>query len=169
MSGDIPISSRPSFREVIFDPVYCVALGFGSGLSPKAPGTAGSALAIVPFLLLTKLPIWAYVAVVIIGFGVGVYICEMAARRLAVKDPGMVVWDEFIGLWIALTWLPPGWYYILIGFGLFRFFDILKPWPISYLDRHIGGGLGIMVDDVVAGFFAFVVLQALVLVAASVL
>ena len=79
---------------------------------------------------------------------------------MAVKDPGAIVWDEFVGLWIALAWLPDRWLWLVAGFALFRFFDILKPWPVSYLDRNVGGGLGIMLDDVAAGLYALLVIQA---------
>jgi phosphatidylglycerophosphatase A len=120
-------------------------------------------------MALSQLPLWAYGAVVLIGFVAGVYLCDVAARRLAIKDPGMVVWDEFVGLWIALAWAPPGWLYVLLGLVLFRIFDILKPWPIGYLDRRVQGGLGIMLDDVVAGLFACLVLQAIALAAGTLL
>lgn len=83
----------------------------------------------------------------------------MAVKRLKVKDPSWIVWDEFVGLWITLFLMPQGWHYLLLGFLLFRFFDILKPWPVNYFDRYLDGGLGIMMDDVAAGVYAFTALQ----------
>ena len=78
---------------------------------------------------------------------------------MKVKDPGCIVWDEFVGLWITLFMLPFGWYWIFIGFGLFRFFDIVKPWPVSWADKSLSGGMGIMVDDVLAGFYGLACIQ----------
>ena len=96
---------------------------------------------------------------VVAAFVLGVYLCGETARALGVHDHGGIVWDEFVGLWIALFLLPQGWYWVVAGFALFRLFDIWKPWPIRVLDAKVHGGLGIMVDDVLAGFYAFVVLQ----------
>ena len=79
---------------------------------------------------------------------------------MQVQDPASIVWDEFVGLWIALFLLPAGWYWLVFGFGLFRFFDILKPWPIGWLDKNLKGGLGIMMDDVAAGLLSLIILQA---------
>lgn len=158
--------SNPKFRELLTDPVYLLAFGFGSGLARKAPGTFGSLAALPPFLLLSYLPIWAYAVVVVCAFLLGVFICDQAATRLQIKDPAGIVWDEFVGLWIALFMLPEGWWYVVAGFLLFRFFDILKPWPVNYLDRNVSGGLGIMVDDVAAGLYALLVVQ-LIAVAVS--
>lgn len=147
-------------KKVFTHPFYFVAFGFGSGLSPRAPGTAGSVAAIPLYLLIAGLHPGMYAAAVFIAFVVGVIVCDWVARDMAVKDPGAIVWDEFVGLWIALFMLPNGWYWLLTGFLLFRLFDILKPWPVSFFDRELKGGLGIMVDDVAAGFYSLIVLQA---------
>ncbi|GAB5415370.1 MAG: phosphatidylglycerophosphatase A [Congregibacter sp.] len=141
------------------DPVQLLAFGFGSGLSPRAPGTAGSVAAILPFLMFQHLPLWQYAAVVFVAMLAGFWICGEASRRLKVHDHPGIVWDEFVGLWIALFALPAGWLWIALGFLLFRVFDILKPWPINWLDQHVEGGVGIMVDDVLAGFMACACLQ----------
>lgn len=159
--------SNPHFRDLITDPVYLLAFGFGSGLARKAPGTFGSVAAIPPYLLMSHLPLWAYAAVVASAFALGVFICDQAAKRLRIKDPAGIVWDEFVGLWIALFMLPQGWWYLVLGFLLFRFFDILKPWPVNYVDRNVTGGLGIMVDDVAAGLYALLVVQLIAAVAAA--
>ena len=86
-----------------------------------------------------------------------------------IKDPGAIVWDEFVGMWITLIFVPEGWYFLILGFLLFRLFDIVKPWPVNYLDRQISGGLGIMVDDVAAGLYAFASLQLLAYAAGTML
>lgn len=90
----------------------------------------------------------------ILAFLLGVWVCGYTARALGVHDHSAVVWDEVVGLWITLAAVAPSWPALLIGFVLFRLFDILKPWPIRWLDRHVQGGLGIMIDDVLAGVFA---------------
>ena len=95
----------------------------------------------------------------------GVYIWHVAAEKLGVHDHGGIVWDEFAGLWLALFALPGGFWWPLLGFALFRLFDIWKPFPISWFDSQVKGGLGIMVDDIIAGSFAFVVLHLLLLIA----
>lgn len=128
-------------------------------MSPKAPGTAGSIAAIPLYLLLAEFEPIVYVGLVLVAFILGVAACDWVARDMEVKDPGSIVWDEFVGLWIALFMLPEGWYWLPVGFLLFRLFDILKPWPVSYLDRELSGGLGIMVDDVAAGVYSLIVLQ----------
>ncbi|MCB1734887.1 MAG: phosphatidylglycerophosphatase A [Gammaproteobacteria bacterium] len=149
-------------RTVFSDPVHFFAFGFGSGLGPKAPGTFGSAAAILPFLWMQTLSPTAYLAVLAVGTVFGIWVCGESARRLGVHDHSGIVWDEFVGIWITLFLAPAGWLWIVIGFALFRVFDVLKPWPIRWLDRHVEGGLGIMLDDVLAGVFAWLVLQALV-------
>ncbi|MCL6415058.1 phosphatidylglycerophosphatase A [Aestuariirhabdus sp. Z084] len=143
------------------NPIHFVAFGFGSGASPKAPGTVGTLAAIPFYLLLQYLPLANYLLVVLVAFVVGCWLCEITSRDIGVHDHGGIVWDEFVGFWITMIAAPPGWLWIVIGFGLFRFFDILKPWPIRWLDKKVGGGFGIMIDDVLAGLFALVVMQLL--------
>jgi len=136
-----------------------LACGFGSGLTPVAQGTFGSLAAILPWLLLRHLSLPLYVLVIVLGFALGVWACNVAGRALGVDDHRSLVWDEFIGQWIALipALLAP-WWAVVIGFVLFRLFDVWKPWPIRWLDRQLKGGMGVMIDDVVAGIFAAVVL-----------
>ncbi len=131
-----------------------LAFGFGSGLSPKAPGTMGTLAAIPLWWLLAQLPLGTYLIVVLIAAVAGIVICGRAADRLGVHDHGGIVWDEFVGFWIAMAALPVTWQSLILGFVLFRLFDILKPWPISWLDRRVSGGFGIMIDDVIAGLAA---------------
>ena len=149
-------------RALLATPAGWLACGFGAGLAPVAQGTFGSLAALLPWLLLRALPLPLYLAVLAIGFGVGVWACNIAGRALGVDDHRSLVWDEFIGQWIALLPLLPAllpaadfrWWMLLTGFALFRLFDVWKPWPIRWLDRRIKGGLGVMIDDVVAGVFA---------------
>lgn len=131
-----------------------LAFGFGSGLSPKAPGTMGSLVAIPLWLLLYQLPTAWYWLTLLLATVCGIYICGRAAAKLGVHDHSGIVWDEFVGLWVAMACLEPSLGSIISGFILFRFFDIVKPWPIGWLDKKLHGGLGIMIDDIVAGIFA---------------
>ena len=151
-------------RALLATPAGWLACGLGSGLAPVAQGTFGSLAAIPPWLLLRQCSLSLNLAVIVIGFGVGVWACEMAGRALRVDDHRSLVWDEFIGQWIALlpALLAP-WWAVGLGFALFRLFDVWKPWPIRYLDRHLKGGLGVMADDVIAGIFAAVVLKLVLL------
>lgn len=148
-------------RALLATPAGWLACGFGSGLTPVAQGTFGSLAALLPWLLLRELALPLYVIVLLLGFGVGVWACNVASRAIGVADHRSIVWDEFIGQWIALLPLlvvAAPWWTIVVGFALFRLFDVWKPWPISWLDRRVKGGLGVMIDDVIAGVFAAVVL-----------
>ncbi|NRA20817.1 MAG: phosphatidylglycerophosphatase A [Oceanospirillaceae bacterium] len=136
------------------DPVHLLAFGFGSGLAPKAPGTFGTLAAIPLFLLLSLLPLWLYLVLVLAACTYGVHLCGKTADDMQVHDDPSIVWDEFVGFWITMIAIPVSFTTVLLGFILFRFFDILKPWPIDWIDRNVSGGLGIMVDDIVAGLMA---------------
>jgi phosphatidylglycerophosphatase A len=137
-----------------------IATGFGSGLAPIAPGTFGSLAALLPWLLLRELPLALVFAVIIVCFVLGVLASEWVMARLGRGDPGCVVIDEWVGLWIALSVAPPGWVWLLAGFLLFRLFDIAKPWPVGWLERRLKGGVGVMADDAAAGLMAALVLVA---------
>lgn len=136
------------------DPRHLLSLGFGAGLAPRAPGTAGTLVAIPFFLLLAQLPWYAYLAVVGAAFALGVYLCQYTSEALGVHDHSGIVWDELVGYWITMIAIPPSWPWIIGGFVLFRFFDIVKPWPVKLADARMSGGLGIMFDDVLAGLYA---------------
>ena len=139
-------------------PAGFLAFGFGSGLAPKAPGTFGTLAAIPVYLLMTHLSWPWYLAATALSFVVGVYLCNRASDMLGVHDHGGIVWDEFVGLWLTLYLIPLEWQWLLLGFVLFRFFDIIKPFPIKWLDQKVSGGFGIMIDDVVAGLYAWIIL-----------
>lgn len=148
-------------KTVFSSPVHFLAFGFGSGLSPFAPGTAGTLAAIPLYLLLAPLPLWGYLLAALAVSVVGVWICGESSRRLGVHDYGGIVWDEFAGFLLTMTAAPAGWVWVVVGFFLFRLFDVWKPWPIRVIDRDLQGGLGIMLDDILAGIYAFLVLQLL--------
>ena len=154
---------NPTFGEMLRNPDHFFAFGFGSGLAPKAPGTFGTLAAIPIFWLIQDLPLPVYLLWLAVTFVLGVYWCERSSKALGVHDHGGIVWDEMVGYWITMLMAPAGWLWMLIGFVLFRFFDIVKPWPIGWLDRRVEGGMGIMVDDVLAGIYALIVLQLLAL------
>ena len=145
--------------RVFSSPVQFLAFGFGSGLMPKGPGTAGTLMAVPLFLLMADWGLPLYTAVVFVTAIMGIWICGAASRQLGVHDHGGIVWDEFVGYWITMWAVPVSWQWIIAGFVVFRVFDILKPWPINVLDKKVGGGFGIMIDDVVAGIMACVVLH----------
>jgi phosphatidylglycerophosphatase A len=147
--------------RLLLHPSGLLSLGFGSGLVPVAPGTTGTLAAIPVYLLLQDLTLAVYVAVVSVMFIAGIPLCAWTARRLGVHDHPAIVWDEIVGYLVTMVAAPAGWQWIVAGFVLFRLFDIAKPWPISWLDRRVTGGLGIMLDDLVAGIFAAAVLQLL--------
>ncbi|RJG51550.1 phosphatidylglycerophosphatase A family protein [Motilimonas pumila] len=156
------MKNRPDLKGLrLSHPAHFLAVGLGSGLAPKAPGTFGTAAAIPLYLALAYLPLSLYLAVVIISGVVGVWLCHKTSQDMGVHDHKAIVWDEFVGFWITMIAAPAGWMWILLGFILFRIFDVLKPWPISWLDKHLHGGLGIMLDDVLAGLAAFGCIQLL--------
>ncbi|EGG98593.1 Phosphatidylglycerophosphatase A [gamma proteobacterium IMCC2047] len=114
------------------------------------------------YLPLQYLNWFSYLLVVVVAFVVGVLICERTSKDIGVHDHGGIVWDEFVGYWLTMLFAPPGWAWIVVGFVLFRLFDITKPPPIGWLDKQVKGGMGIMIDDVVAGIYALLCLQLLV-------
>jgi phosphatidylglycerophosphatase A len=136
------------------DPLLFLAFGFGSGLAKKAPGTMGTLAAIPVYYLFAQADIWVYSLLTVCVSVLGVFICGVAAEKLGEHDFGGIVWDEIAGYLITLWLVPLTWQTIIVGFVLFRFFDILKPWPIKWLDQHVHGGFGIMIDDVLAAVFA---------------
>ena len=145
-------------RTVLTDPVHLLAFGFGAGLTPKAPGTAGT----VPGLLLAWLTLplvleWRLLVALVLIVS-GIWICGESARRIGVHDHPGIVWDEIAGMYLVLLVAPPQMLYWVLGFGLFRLFDIWKPWPIRDLDHRLAGGVGIMLDDLVAALYAAILL-----------
>ena len=142
-------------------PVMWLATGFGAGLSPVAPGTAGSLVGVLFYMAMAGLPLLLYLALVLVLAVVGVRVCDRAGRALGVTDHPGIVWDEIVGLLITMAATPPSWQGVVSGFALFRLFDILKPWPVATIERRVKGGLGVMLDDVMAGLYALACLQIL--------
>jgi phosphatidylglycerophosphatase A len=138
-----------------------IALGLGSGLAPRAPGTAGTLVGALLYLALASLPVPAYAAIAALLFGLGVWACGSAERSLGVPDHPAIVWDEVVGFLVAMVGTAPAPETLLVGFVVFRALDIFKPWPISSLDRNLEGGLGIMLDDALAGIGTALVLHLL--------
>jgi len=151
-------ATRPTWRH-LRDPVHLIALGFGAGLAPVAPGTFGSLVGLAIALALAPLGLGWNLAAVALAVAAGVWICGESARRLGVHDHPAIVWDEVAGMLIAMLAAPEAWWGALLAFALFRLFDIAKPWPIREIDHGMSGGAGIILDDVLAGVFAALVLM----------
>ena len=151
----------PDDWKIVFTRLdYFLAFGLGSGLAPRAPGTAGSALGLLLFIPALYAPLPVQLGIIFIGLVVGVWVSDRVAKHMEVKDPGSIVWDEFVGMWITLLWLP-SLLWLLPAYLLFRLFDIWKPWPVDVADEKLAGGLGIMLDDVIAGIYALAAVQIL--------
>ena len=149
---------KPGASTILRDPVHLLAFGFGSGLAPFAPGTFGT-LAAVPLVAATwHLPLLPRIALGALLLIAGTWICGESARRLGVHDHGGIVMDEIASFYLLMLLVPAGWWWLAAGFLLFRFFDVAKPWPIRLIDEQVGGGFGIMIDDVVAAIFAAAVM-----------
>jgi phosphatidylglycerophosphatase A len=149
---------RISARTVLTDPVHLLAFGLGTGLSPVAPGTVGTLLGVVLawFTLDLRLAVQGGIAIFLVL--AGIWICDNSSRRIGQHDPGGIVWDEIAAMYIVLIVAPATITAWILAFALFRAFDIVKPWPIRELDHSIGGGLGIMLDDLVAALYAAILL-----------
>ncbi|MDH3351515.1 MAG: phosphatidylglycerophosphatase A [Gammaproteobacteria bacterium] len=145
-------------RRVLTDPVHILAFGLGTGLAPFAPGTVGSLLGVLLAWLTLDLGLTTQIGLAVLLFVAGIWICGESSKRLGVHDHGGIVWDEVAGMFVTLLAAPATLRAWILGFLLFRAFDIVKPWPIRDLDHRLGGGLGIMLDDLVAALYAAVLL-----------
>ena len=154
-----PAGAKPKLKSLA-DPVQLLALGFGSGLAPVAPGTFGSLVGLLIALILAPMGFWVLAIATLIVIVSGFWICGESARRLGVHDHPAIVWDEVAGMMLTMLAAPPGWWGAVLAFALFRLFDITKPWPIREIDHGMSGGAGIMLDDVLAGILAACVLLA---------
>ena len=155
--------TRPTAAFLLAHPAHFIALGFGSGLSPWAPGTVGSLLAwsLYP-LMRTPVSEGVFLLLLVSFFLAGILACERTAKALGSGDPGAVVWDEMLAVWLVLFFCPPGLAWQAAGVALFRLFDIAKPEPIATLERRFRGGLGIMIDDLAAAGYVLLVLAVAV-------
>lgn len=156
-------NKRLTPKQILTDPILFLAFGFGSGLVKKAPGTFGTLAAVLLYGLIIQGGNLVYSLMTVIACVGGVWVCGKAAEALGEHDFKGIVWDEVAGYLVTMWLIPFSGQAVLMGFVLFRFFDILKPWPISWADRRIHGGLGIMLDDVLAGILANLILQALLI------
>ena len=152
------IALRPTLGFAFSHPAHAIAFGFGAGLSPFAPGTAGSALGWAIGWALAEVNPWVFFLVVIVLFLVGFWACEITGRHLGVADHGGMVWDEVVAFLLVLAVVPRELAWQAAAFVLFRFFDIAKPPPIRQLERRYGGGFGVMFDDIVAAAYTLLVL-----------
>jgi phosphatidylglycerophosphatase A len=157
---EVLFNSDPVLRRLAFStPWGFLATGFGSGLLRVAPGTAGTVVAIPLALVLTTIPPLLALVIVMSLFVVGIPMCRLAAAALGEADPGAIVWDEIVGFCLVAVLAPAGSIWLVAAFFAFRFFDILKPWPIAWLERRVAGGLGVMIDDILAAFYAVALLR----------
>lgn len=147
--------------SLLKNPIHFLSLGFGSGLAPKAPGTFGTLAAIPVVMLAACLGNVGFIIATVLACIVGVFFCGYTAKAMGEHDHPAIVWDEIAGFMVAMIAVPISWQTLLVAFVLFRIFDILKPWPIRYLDKHVHGGLGIMIDDILAGLASLAIIHAL--------
>jgi phosphatidylglycerophosphatase A len=162
-SADPPeaVTREADWHFVTASPAALLATGFGVGLAPAWPGTAGSLLGLALALPLRSLPALAQIAIIGAAFAVGVWACERAGRALGEPDAGAIVWDEVVGMAAVALLAPPGIGWALAGFAAFRAFDIVKPWPIRVIDRRLQNGFGVMLDDALAAACAAAAIAAL--------
>lgn len=151
-------------RSVWTNPIHFIACGFGFGATGIAPGTLGTLVSIPFYLLLRHIQIGWYAAVIFVSFFIGIWLCGKTAKHFGVHDHPAIVWDEIVGFWITMFLAPlkMNWLWIILGFLLFRLFDIWKPWPIKWFDQQVHGGFGIMIDDVFAAIYAWLILQVII-------
>lgn len=143
------------YRLRMSNPRHLLATGFGAGLLPVMPGTAGSVAAIPVWVLLMPLPWQLYLLILVFAICIGVYICHQTAKDMQIHDHGSIVWDELVGIWVTFIALPVrDCQWVITGFIIFRILDILKPWPICWIDSNIHGGLGIMIDDIISALLS---------------
>jgi phosphatidylglycerophosphatase A len=145
--------------KVFSNPIYFIAFGFGSGLSPFAPGTCGTLAAIPLYYFIQSFSLLHYSIILLLAVLIGIWVCDSVERDIGVHDYSGIVWDEVCGFGLTMWAAPKGWLWIGIGFLLFRLFDIVKPWPIAWMDRQLPRGFGVMVDDLMAAVYAWIGLQ----------
>lgn len=151
-------------QKILLKNPYClIAFGFGTGLLPFMPGTFGTLLAIPFYLVLAQFSCKLYFLFSMISFLIGIWICRVAEIMVGIEDFSGIVWDEMVGFWVTMFMVPISTFSIVCGFLIFRAFDVLKPWPISFLNHRVHGGLGIMLDDLVAGIASCICLHILYL------
>lgn len=159
------MSNRPTVDFLFGHPAHFIALGFGTGLAPVAPGTFGTLLAIPLFAMLELwLPPLSLLGVAVMLFGIGIWACERTGRDLGFADHGSMNWDEAVAFMLVLAFTPQGWGWKALAFVAFRFFDVVKPEPIRHFERTLKGGLGVMFDDIVAAAYTLLSMAVVMLV-----
>ncbi len=154
-------SNKPSVSFLLQHPAHFFALGLGSGLAAKAPGTVGTLIGLPLFWLISVYDLSTQLAVIATLFLLGVYFCSVTGKALGVVDHGSIVWDEIVAMMLVLTVTPNQWPWTLTAFLLFRLFDIWKPYPIRQFDQKLKNGFGVMFDDLLAAGYAMLVLLVL--------
>ncbi len=156
------LNDKKALKSIVFShPLHWIAFGCGAGLSPIAPGTVGSLLAIPFIMYLSTLPTWIYFVVTLLVIGIGTVAAGWSSAILKAEDPRGIVIDEIAGMLLMMLFVPIHPWSLLLGFVLFRIFDIAKPWPIGWADRRVKGGVGIMLDDLIAAMYAAMLLGLL--------
>lgn len=146
-------------KKVFSHPLHVIAFGLGAGLSPKAPGTMGTLVALPFIALMAPLSLTTYTIITVLVTLFGIYVADWSSRDLKVHDHSGIVIDEIAGMMWTMLAVPPSLLNLVLGFALFRLFDILKPWPIRWADKKVGGGFGIMLDDLLAAVYATICLH----------
>lgn len=160
--GTIILANLPTFKLVMSHPAHLLSFGFGAGLMPKAPGTFGTLVALPLAALAMMLSVQQQLLLIVILFLLGIYVCHVTGLALGVSDHGAIVWDEIVAMMLVLTFTPTTWFWWLAAFLLFRLFDIWKPFPIRQCDAMVKGGLGVMLDDVLAAMYAILCIRVMV-------
>jgi phosphatidylglycerophosphatase A len=155
------LPKSPDIRLLFSHPIHFLSLGFGSGLAPKAPGTFGTLLGLPLYWLISAYALNTQLVLILVLFLLGIYFCQVTGDALGVSDHGGIVWDEIVAMMLVLTFVPMHWFWWLLAFALFRLFDIWKPFPIRQLDANLKGGLGVMLDDLLAAIDAILILKIL--------
>jgi len=155
------MAKQPDLKFLFSHPAHFLALGFGSGLPPKAPGTFGTIVGLPLYYLIAQYSLNTQLIIISACFIIGIYLCDVAGNNLGVSDHGSIVWDEIVAMMLVLTITPMHWLWWLVAFILFRLFDIWKPFPIKQCDAKLKGGFGVMFDDVLAAVYAMIAIKAL--------
>ena len=146
--------TNPNLKFIFANPAHFFALGFGSGLASKAPGTFGTLMGFPLFWLISSYALSTQLIIIVALFVIGIYFCDITGKALGVSDHGGIVWDEIVAMMLVLTVTPHTWLAWLVSFCLFRLFDIWKPFPIHYFDAKLKNGFGVMFDDLLAAIYA---------------
>jgi phosphatidylglycerophosphatase A len=155
------MTTLPNTKFLFAHPAHFFALGFGSGLAKKAPGTFGTLVGLPLYFLIAPYGLFFQLIIIAALFWIGIYLCDVAGKNLEVADHGSIVWDEIVAMMLVLAVTPKHWIWWLVAFGLFRLFDIWKPYPIHQFDAKLKNGFGVMFDDLLAAVYAIISLKTL--------